>query len=132
MKLATAKSCTGGLLSSLLTDVEGTSHVFDRGFVTYSKQSTCDVLGVSANMIHQHGAASEQVALAMALGALRRSDATVAFANTGFTGTGRPAQEAGQVHLTCVTQDGYCDHKQCHFGTCDQLPSSGAVAATRG
>lgn len=53
LKLATAESCTGGLLSSLLTDVEGTSHVFDRGFVTYSKRSKCDLLGVPAGMIRR-------------------------------------------------------------------------------
>ncbi|HET6536700.1 MAG TPA: CinA family protein [Sphingopyxis sp.] len=116
LRLATAESCTGGLLSSLLTDVEGTSHVFDRGFVTYSKRSKCDLLGVPAEMIRLHGAVSEEVARAMAWGALRRSDATIAFAITGFTGRGGPTEEAGLVHVACATEGGYSDHKQYRFG----------------
>lgn len=116
LKLATAESCTGGMLASLLTDVEGTSHVFDRGFVTYSKRSKCDLLGVPEEMIRLHGAVSEEVARAMAWGALRRSDATIAFAITGFTGKAGPTQEAGLVHLVCVTEGGYCDHKRYRFG----------------
>lgn len=116
VKLATAESCTGGLLSSLLTDVEGTSHVFDRGFVTYSKRSKCDLLGVPAEMIRQHGAVSEQVARAMAFGALQGSDARVAFAITGFTGKGSSTQEAGLVHMACAADYGYCDHQLYRFG----------------
>src|SRR6187551_1715499 len=71
-KLATAESCTGGLLAALLTDVEGRSHVFERGFVVYSKEAKCDLLGIARDKVERCGAVSKEIALEMVLGALRR------------------------------------------------------------
>lgn len=123
LKLATAESCTGGLLASLLTDVEGISHVFDRGFITYSDQSKCELLGVPSELLGRHGAVSEHVARAMALGALRRSDASIAVAITGFTGEAKGAQPAGLVHLACASDDGYFDHQRYCFGDIGRGPT---------
>ncbi|HSQ97000.1 MAG TPA: CinA family protein [Croceibacterium sp.] len=73
LKLATAEGCTGGLLAALLTDVRGRGHMFDRGFVVYSKQAKCDLLGIAREKVDNCGAVSEPIAREMALGALRRS-----------------------------------------------------------
>ena len=77
LKLATAESCTGGLLAALLTDVGGLGHVFDRGFVVYSKDAKCDLLGIAREKVDSCGAVSEPVAVEMAQGALRRSQCEV-------------------------------------------------------
>lgn len=114
--LATAESCTGGLLASLLTDIEGASNVFDRGFVVYSKEAKCDLLGLSHEMIDDCGAVSEPVARAMAEGALRRSDARLAIAITGFAGPGEPADEPGLVHFACAAHGVETQHILRHFG----------------
>ncbi|AZI36316.1 hypothetical protein NT2_12_01530 [Caenibius tardaugens NBRC 16725] len=116
LKIATAESCTGGMLASLLTDIEGVSHVFDRGFVTYSDASKCDLLGISPDLIFDYGAVSEPIVCAMARGALQRSEASLAIAITGFTGKGSPSEEAGLVHLACAMSDGTVHHQLCHFG----------------
>src|SRR3712207_5743116 len=84
LRLATAESCTGGMLASLLTDVQGVAHAFERGFVTYSNEAKCELLGVPMNLIEQKGAVSREVALAMAEGALARSRANIAISITGF------------------------------------------------
>ncbi len=86
--IATAESCTGGLLSGAITDVPGSSDVFDRGFVTYSNAAKHDMLGVDPQLIVTHGAVSEEVAMGMAEGALRRSNADVAVSVTGIAGPG--------------------------------------------
>ena len=86
--IAAAESCTGGMIAAAITDVAGSSDVFDRGFVTYSNAAKAEMLGVPADMIEAHGAVSEPVAQAMAEGALGRSDATVAIAVTGIAGPG--------------------------------------------
>ena len=86
--IATAESCTGGMIAAAITDVAGSSDVFDRGFVTYSNAAKAEMLGVAANLIEAYGAVSEPVARAMAEGALRRSDASVAVAVTGVAGPG--------------------------------------------
>lgn len=86
--LATAESCTAGLISGAITDVAGSSAVFDRGFVTYSNSAKMEMLDVPADIIDAHGAVSEQVAGAMALGALSRSDAQIAISVTGIAGPG--------------------------------------------
>ena len=86
--IATAESCTGGLLSGAITDVPGSSDVFDRGFVTYSNAAKHDMLGVDPQLIATHGAVSEEVAMGMAEGALRRSNADVAVSVTGIAGPG--------------------------------------------
>ena len=85
-KVATAESCTGGLIAAALTEVPGSSDVVDRGFVTYSNESKAEMLGVPAELITEFGAVSAQVAAAMAEGALSRSHATIAVAVTGIAG----------------------------------------------
>lgn len=86
VKLATAESCTGGLAAALLTSVAGSSDVFERGFVTYSNEAKTELLGVPAEMITEHGAVSEDVACAMAEGALAHSRADIAVSVTGIAG----------------------------------------------
>ena len=83
LRIACAESCTGGLVAAALTDVAGSSDVFDRGFVTYSNAAKVEMLGVSRETLAQHGAVSEPVAREMALGALARSGAGLAVAVTG-------------------------------------------------
>ncbi len=91
--IATAESCTGGLLAGALTEIPGASDVFDRGFVTYSNAAKHDLLGVDPNEIHRHGAVSEPVARSMAEGALARSGAQVAISITGVAGPGGTAEK---------------------------------------
>ena len=87
-KIATAESCTGGLIAGAITDVAGSSDIFDRGFVTYSNAAKSDMLGVPAARLRQFGAVSEEVARDMAEGALARSAADLAVAVTGIAGPG--------------------------------------------
>jgi nicotinamide-nucleotide amidase len=87
-RLATAESCTGGLIAATLTAIAGSSDVLDRGFVTYSNEAKTDLLGVAGALIAEHGAISEPVARAMAEGALSRSRATITIAVTGVAGPG--------------------------------------------
>jgi nicotinamide-nucleotide amidase len=86
--IATAESCTGGMVAAALTDVAGSSDVFDRGFVTYSNAAKRAMLGVRATTLADHGAVSEQVAAEMAEGALAHSDALIAVSVTGIAGPG--------------------------------------------
>lgn len=88
VRVATAESCTGGLIAGAITDVAGSSAVFDRGFVTYSNAAKMDMLGVRAETLEAHGAVSEQVAAEMASGALARSKAGLAVSVTGIAGPG--------------------------------------------
>ena len=88
LRIATAESCTGGMVAVALTDVAGSSDVFDRGFVTYSNAAKVDMLGVSPDTLAVHGAVSEPVAQEMAEGALARSGAGLAVAFTGIAGPG--------------------------------------------
>ena len=111
--LATAESCTGGMLASLLTDVQGVAHAFDRGFVTYSEASKTEMLGVPAAMIAARGAVSSEVAIAMAEGALARSNANIALAVTGFADKG---DEPGLVHFACARAGRKTAHREEHFG----------------
>ncbi|MDA7946663.1 MAG: CinA family protein [Hyphomicrobiaceae bacterium] len=101
LMLATAESCTGGLISATLTEVPGSSDVVERGFVTYSNEAKMQMLGVPAAMIDQHGAVSEEVACAMATGALEQSLADVAVSVTGVAGPGGGSAEkpVGLVHF---------------------------------
>jgi nicotinamide-nucleotide amidase len=116
LKIATAESCTGGLLAALLTDVHGLGHVFDRGFVVYAKQAKCDLLGIAREKVDACGAVSEPVAREMALGALRRSNADIAISITGFAGPGGPDDEEGLVHFACARRGGESRHREEHFG----------------
>ena len=84
--LATAESCTGGMIAANCTNLSGSSHWFERGFVTYSNEAKHEMLGVDSALIGEHGAVSEAVAQAMAMGAMRRSQAQVTLAVTGVAG----------------------------------------------
>ncbi len=85
-KLATAESCTGGLLSALFTEISGSSKTFDRGFVTYSNQAKIEMLGVKKETLEKFGAVSEEAAHEMAIGAIKNSQADIAIAITGIAG----------------------------------------------
>ncbi len=106
--LATAESCTGGLIAAACTDLAGSSDWFERGFVTYSNAAKHDLLGVDEALIRAHGAVSEPVALAMAAGALARSRAQLAVAVTGVAGPGGGSEEkpVGTVWIATASQDG--------------------------
>lgn len=115
--IATAESCTGGLVAGAITEVPGSSDVFDRGFVTYSNAAKIGMLGVDPALIAAHGAVSEEVARAMAEGALARSDATLAVAITGIAGPGGSAvKPEGLVHFACATRRGGVTHERIEFG----------------
>lgn len=116
LKLATAESCTGGLLAALLTDIPGRGHVFERGFVVYSEDAKCDLLGVAREAVERCGAVSSEVAVAMAQGALQRSRADVALSITGFAGPAGPDDEEGLVHFACARRDGKVEQREEHFG----------------
>jgi nicotinamide-nucleotide amidase len=108
LTLATAESCTGGLVAGALTGIAGSSAVVERGFVTYSNPAKTDLLGVSARLIETHGAVSEPVARAMAAGALARSLASVSVSVTGIAGPGGGTADkpVGLVHFSAVGPDG--------------------------
>ena len=122
LTITTAESCTGGLLASLLTDVEGRSHAFERGFVVYSEAAKSELLGVPAELIEREGAVSKPVAVAMAEGALAASRAAIAVAVTGFAGEGAPGDEPGLVHLACASADHSTTHREEHFGNVGRGP----------
>jgi len=107
-KLATAESCTGGLIAAALTAIAGSSDVVDRGFVTYSNEAKTEMLGVPAELIAAVGAVSEEVAAAMAAGAIRHSGATVAVSVTGVAGPGggSPEKPVGLVCFGIAERDG--------------------------
>lgn len=117
LRLATAESCTGGLVASLLTDVPGCSHAFDRGFVVYTDQAKSDLLGVDPELITRCDAVSEPVARAMAEGALARSQADIVLAITGYT---ESAPEiggiGGLVHFATARRGGPTVHEKAMFG----------------
>jgi nicotinamide-nucleotide amidase len=117
-KLATAESCTGGLLAATLTAVPGSSDVFDRGFVTYSDEAKRDMLGVSPALIDRHGAVSEELARAMVDAALDRSQADLAVSITGIAGPdgGSAEKPVGLVHFAARQRDGETVHERVLFG----------------
>lgn len=106
LKLAAAESCTGGLVAALFTEVPGSSSVFERGYVTYSNISKTELLGVEPALIETHGAVSEQVAVAMAQGALMRANVDIAVAITGIAGPtgGTPQKPVGLVYIAVATK----------------------------
>lgn len=116
--IATAESCTGGLIAACLTETAGSSDVFERGFVTYSNEAKSQMLGVPPELIEAHGAVSRQVALAMAEGALSSSNATVSVAVTGIAGPGGGTKEkpVGLVHIAAKRNGQEAHHRQCNFG----------------
>lgn len=115
LRLASAESCTGGLLASLLTDIPGKSHAFERGFVTYTDEAKHELLGVPKDVLQSAGAVSEPCAVAMAEGALKHSHADIAISITGFT-EGGPGAPAGLVHLACARRGQATRHRIERFG----------------
>jgi nicotinamide-nucleotide amidase len=115
LKLATAESCTGGLLASLLTDVPGMSHAFERGFVTYTDAAKQEMLGVPAAVLAAEGAVSKACAVAMAEGALTHGRADLAVSITGFA-EGGPDQPAGLVHFACAARGRPTTHRVMRYG----------------
>jgi nicotinamide-nucleotide amidase len=118
LMLATAESCTGGLVAGALTDVAGSSAVVDRGFVTYTDEAKRQMLGVAAETLRRHGAVSRPTAEAMARGALSHSPAHLAVAITGIAGPGGGSAEkpVGLVHFAAAARDGRLIHRECRFG----------------
>jgi nicotinamide-nucleotide amidase len=116
--VATAESCTGGLVSGALTAVAGSSAVLDRGFVTYSNEAKAELLGVPDDLLARFGAVSEPVAQAMASGAVERSRASVAVSITGVAGPGGGSAEkpVGLVHFAAVGRSGAVVHVERRFG----------------
>jgi nicotinamide-nucleotide amidase len=116
--VVTAESCTGGLVAATLTAVPGASDVFERGFVTYSDAAKSEMLGVPVWLIERHGAVSEDVARAMAGGALTHSQASLAVAVTGIAGPdgGTVEKPVGLVHFAAGMRDEAVTHKKVLFG----------------
>ena len=121
-RVATAESCTGGMLAALLTDIEGAGHGFDRGFVTYSKAAKSELLGIDPLLLDRNDAVSEPVARAMAEGALARSKADVAFGITGFAGPAGDGCEEGLVHIALARREASTTHRVEHFGAIGRGP----------
>lgn len=116
LTLATAESCTGGLIGSLLTDVEGMGHAFERGFIVYTDEAKAGMLGIPRSLIDQCGAVSKEVALAMADGAIAHSGANIVVSVTGFAGPAGPDDEPGLVHFGCARRGRSSVHREEHFG----------------
>ena len=124
LTLATAESCTGGLVAGALTDIAGSSDVVDRGFVTYSNDAKQQMLGVPAETLKTFGAVSKQTAAAMALGALSRAEVDLAVAITGIAGPGGGSRDkpVGLVHFAVAARDGSLAHAEMHYGDIGRLP----------
>jgi len=115
LRLVTAESCTGGLLASLLTDVPGMSHAFERGFVTYTHAAKHEMLGVPLAILDGPGAVSKACAMAMAEGALAHSKGDLAVSITGYA-EGAPDQPAGLVHFACAARGRPTTHRVMLYG----------------
>ena len=124
LRLVAAESCTGGLITALLTEIAGSSDVVERGFVTYSNAAKSELLGVSEAMLAEQGAVSEPVARAMAQGALARSHADIAVAVAGVAGPGggSAAKPVGLVHIAAARKGGAVLHQECRFGDIGRGP----------
>jgi nicotinamide-nucleotide amidase len=118
LKIATAESCTGGLIMGLLTDIAGSSDVVERGFIVYSNRAKEEMLGVPGDLIADAGAVSEPVARLMAEGALQESRANLAVAVTGVAGPGggTPMKPVGLVHLAVARENKPIFHQVMRFG----------------
>lgn len=116
LNIATAESCTGGLLSTILTDVPGVSHCFECGFVVYSDSAKSRLLGISPELLEIHGAVSKPVAIEMAEKALERCKAQAALSITGFAGPGGAGDEEGLVHFAVARDSQMTVHREEHFG----------------
>jgi nicotinamide-nucleotide amidase len=118
LKVATAESCTGGLVAGALTEIAGSSDVVDRGFVTYSNEAKQQMLGVPAATIDTHGAVSRETAEAMVRGALGSANADLAVAITGIAGPagGSPGKPVGLVHFAAASRSGALTHAEMRYG----------------
>lgn len=118
LRLATAESCTGGLITGLLTEIPGSSDVVACGFVTYANDAKVALLGVPQAMLDSHGAVSPEVAEAMVEGALRHSSADIAVAVTGVAGPGggSPEKPVGLVHIAALRRGARLASAECRFG----------------
>ena len=118
LTLAFAESCTGGLIAAAITELDGASAAVDRGFVVYSNRAKTEMLGVPPELIEQYGAVSEEVARAMAEGALKNSGAHVSVSCTGIAGPtgGTPAKPIGLVHFAAAREGQTTLHQECRFG----------------
>ncbi len=118
LKLATAESCTGGLVAGALTDIAGSSDVVDRGFVTYSNEAKQQMLGVASETLRDYGAVSKQAAEEMARGAIANSNAQIAVAVTGIAGPGGGSGDkpVGLVHFAAASRGGALTHKEMRYG----------------
>ena len=114
--IATAESCTGGMISAHITDVSGSSAYFDRGFVTYTNQAKIQMLGVRVETLDKHGAVSEETAAEMAIGAVKHSNANISMAVTGIAGPGggTPDKPVGLVYIACAI-DEHVKVQKCMF-----------------
>jgi nicotinamide-nucleotide amidase len=122
LRVATAESCTGGMLAALLTDIEGASHGYDRGFVTYTEESKTELLGIEPDVLKNNEAVSEVVARALAEGALARSHADIALGVTGFAGPAGKGHEQGLVHMALARRGRPTMHRVEHFGAVGRGP----------
>ncbi|WP_448187591.1 CinA family protein [Azospirillum sp. sgz301742] len=115
--VAAAESCTGGLIAAAITDIPGSSQVFERGFVTYTNVAKSEMLGVPPSLILAHGAVSAEVAVAMAVGALAKSKADVAVAVTGVAGPegGTEAKPVGRVYIATAVRRGPAKAREYNF-----------------
>lgn len=118
LTLATAESCTGGLIAAALTATPGSSRVLDRGYVTYSDASKAAELGVPSDLIKKQGAVSEEVARAMAVGAIEAAGVDLALSVTGIAGPdgGTPQKPVGLVHIAVAHRAGKILHRECRYG----------------
>jgi nicotinamide-nucleotide amidase len=129
--IATAESCTGGLIAAAITAVPGASAALERGFVTYSNEAKTEMLGVPAALIDERGAVSREVALAMVEGALKHSRADLAVAVTGIAGPdgGTPEKPVGLVHIAAARRDGARLHEEKRYGELDRHEIRGRTVA---
>ncbi|MEC9367826.1 MAG: CinA family protein [Pseudomonadota bacterium] len=118
LTLATAESCTGGMISAALTEIAGSSDVVDRGFVTYSNEAKREMLGVPAALLDRHGAVSEEVARAMAEGGMKRAGTDLCVAVTGIAGPGGGSADkpVGLVHFAAARDGAGTLHRRVDFG----------------
>ncbi|MBB5049507.1 nicotinamide-nucleotide amidase [Rhodopseudomonas rhenobacensis] len=118
LTIATAESCTGGLVAGALTEIPGSSDVIDRGFVTYSNDAKHAMLGVETATLMTFGAVSKETAIAMAIGALEHAEVDLTVAITGIAGPGgaTPGKPVGLVHIAVASRDGRISHREHRFG----------------
>ncbi len=117
LTIATAESCTGGLIAAILTEISGASSVFTHGFITYANPAKVSMVDVSETALASHGAVSETIARAMAEGALRTAGVSLAIGVTGVAGPtgGTENKPVGLVHMACASSNGKTTHKALHF-----------------